>query len=675
MWHGFTLSPFQRQAIRAVRGGRNVLVGAPTGAGKTLVAEFAIEDAVRLGRRCIYTSPIKALSNQKYRDFRDDPNIDVGLMTGDVTIHPGAQVLIMTTEILRNAIFEDPDRLNDVEYVIFDEVHFLDDRDRGCVWEEALIFAPGSIRFICLSATISNIVELGAWIESIRPQGLEVIESHKRPVPLQHAVWTPKEGLMDLEGLRKAQRRAKKRAAEDRGRDKKGRSGRGRSGRGPRDRRGRPQRAPFPEPEALFDSIQEQNQLPVLVFCFSRKDCERIARRNRHRDLLNAEEHERMEVLQRELLDLFQLGDGHLRGEVLSLARQGVGYHHAGMLPIDKELVERMFTSGLLRLLITTETFALGINMPARAVVFNALRKFDGVQVDWLRTREYLQMAGRAGRQGLDTEGLVYSLVGDDDLAEAPLERILCGEPEEVHSHFKLAYSSILHLVDSMGRERILEAWEKSFDQFQHQEASPSRRSRQRRLQAARLDARLQLLQDLRYIDDRDRLTARGRVARSINGYEVTLTELLFRGVLENQPPRALALVAVGFIYEERRRGGGTWIPRRVFGDLRREVDRVQSELTRLEVRHRIDEPMKCPDWGLSSAVLSWFEGADLAELEEQSGIGGGDICRTFRMAIQLLRQVRRAIDPAWDLHELLGDAMAGLDRDEIDARRQLELG
>ncbi len=185
-WRGFTLSDFQQQAVQAVRGGRNVLVSAPTGAGKTLVAEYAIEDAVRRGKRCIYTAPIKALSNQKYRDFRDVPEVDVGLQTGDVTIHPEAQVLIMTTEILRNTIFENPAALHDVEYVVLDEIHFLDDLERGTVWEEALIFAPPSIRFICLSATIANIEEIGEWIGEIRPHELEVIETNRRPVPLTH---------------------------------------------------------------------------------------------------------------------------------------------------------------------------------------------------------------------------------------------------------------------------------------------------------------------------------------------------------------------------------------------------------------------------------------------------------------------------------------------------------
>jgi superfamily II RNA helicase len=669
IWRGLTLSPFQVRAIEAVRAGRNVLVGAPTGAGKTLVAEYALHDALTRGRRCIYTAPIKTLSNQKYRDFREEGGLDVGLMTGDVTLQPTAQILIMTTEILRNAIFEDPAQLADVEYAVFDEVHFLDDPERGSVWEEALIFAPPSMRFICLSATVDNIEELGAWLREVRPHDLEVIQSERRPVPLHHQVFTPRDGLLEGADLGRARRRAQERLDRKRADERRERQrGRKRGG----DRR---PRFEAPDPSGLFDMLQGEGLLPVLVFAFSRKDCERLARRNEGRDLLTPEEHERMRAFQVRLAELFRLPPGALNSEVFTLARNGIGFHHAGLLPIDKELVERMFTSGLLKMLFTTETFALGINMPARTVVFYALEKFDGVSMDWLRTRDYMQMAGRAGRQGIDREGLVVSLAGDRELSEAPFERYLAGRPEPVNSRFTLSYSSLLHLIETLGRERLSVAWEKSFHLFQLRGAQPKARERLTRKHLLHVEARLAMLAELGYIDADDALTGRGRIARLINGYEVQVTELLFSGLIENLGPTDLATVFVGLSYEERRRGGGGFVQARFAGTLRREVSRFLARLATRESELGIPTPMKLPDWGLSPAVAAWCAGGDFESLEDVVEIPAGDLCRNFRMAVQLMRQVRRAIDPSWDLGDRLSDAVAALDRDEVDARRQLELG
>lgn len=666
VYKGFQLSPFQHSAVKAIGEGKNVLVSAPTGAGKTLVAEYAIEDAVARGKRCIYTAPIKALSNQKYRDFRDDPKIDVGLMTGDVTIHPRAQVLIMTTEILRNSIFEDPTTLDDVEFVVFDEVHYMDDIERGTVWEESLIFAPPQIRFVCLSATIRNLDELGNWIGELREHDLEVVRSDKRPVPLKHRFFLAELGVFDGHKLPWARRRA---TPERRSRGKR---------RGPHDWKQRRDEARRRESQSfseLLDVVQGERNLPALVFCFSRKDCERLALSNQKRKLLDREEYERMQVLQRELLEVFQLQEGELKGEVFRLAARGIGYHHAGMLPVHKEVVERLFTSGLLKLLFTTETFALGINMPARTAIFFGLKKFDGVSFDYLRTRDYMQMAGRAGRQGIDPEGLVISRLDAKDLEEAPLERLISGKPEPVLSRFRLSYSSILHLMDRIGRERLFDAWERSFASWQQRESSKKARQRQAREQRRLVQAHLDLLVELGYLDEEDRLTDKGRIARLLVGYELQLTELLWRGALETLDAEALAMVFTALIFEERRRGEPTWVSPRLYGGVRRHVDQILRRLANAESRAGVPTPMKLADWGLTAAVVSWIRGADFDELEELTDATAGDMCRTFRMAVQLMRQVRRAIDRDFDLYDRLGEAMEALNRDEVDARRQLELG
>jgi superfamily II RNA helicase len=665
-WRGFQLSSFQIRAVDAIRAGANVLVSAPTGAGKTLVAEYAIADAVRRGRRCVYTAPIKALSNQKYRDFRDDPAMEVGLMTGDVTINPGAQVLIMTTEILRNSILEDPRSLSDVDYVIFDEIHFLDDPERGTVWEESLIFAPREVRLIALSATIANLDQLGGWLREIRPQPLKVVQSTRRPVPLQHRLHESRFGLFDGERLSWVQKSA---AREEQHRP-------GRPARGRRSGRVEPRPGLVPaELTGLFDHLQREQLLPALVFSFSRKDCERLAHRNQKRDLLTAQEHARMRALQEELLRLFQLPRSEAGSEIFHLATHGVGYHHAGMLPIHKEIVERMFTSGLIKLLFTTETFALGINMPARTVVFSSLRKFDGVSFDYLRTREYLQMAGRAGRQGIDEAGLVISHLDRRDLFEAPIERLFSGRPEPIQSRFRLSYSSLLHLYEHLGRERLLEAWEKSFDQYQHRGRSKKAREANRRRQRELVDGHLALLEALGYLEAGGGLTPRGRTARLLYGYELLITELLFRGMLEALPPRALALLFVGIVHEERGRGPREHVSTRLFGSLRRSVDRLAQELLAAERSYGISSQLKPPAWGLCAALDAWFAGQDFEEIEQRTTATPGEICRTFRLALQLLRAVRRALDRRDELGDRLDQAIQGLNRDEVDARRQLSLG
>ncbi|HEX6883350.1 MAG TPA: DEAD/DEAH box helicase [Planctomycetota bacterium] len=666
-WHGFQLSHFQIRAVEAIRAGSNVLVSAPTGAGKTLVAEYAIADAVARGRRCVYTAPIKALSNQKYRDFRDDPRMDVGLMTGDVTIRPEAQVLIMTTEILRNSIFEDPRELHDVDYVIFDEVHFLDDAERGTVWEESLIFAPPEVRMIALSATVSNLDQLGSWLREIRPQALEVVRSVDRPVPLQHRLHTTRHGLFDQHRLNWVRRSLARELERERQRARRGR------------RNFRPPPGLVPgDLDDLFEHLQRKGLLPVLCFSFSRKDCERLARRNQHRQLLDEAESARMRTLSSELVRQFQLGPEEAEGELFALAARGVGYHHAGMLPIHKEVVERLFTSGLIKLLFTTETFALGINMPARTVVFSGLRKFDGIAFDWLRTRDYLQMAGRAGRQGIDEAGLVIAHLDERDVPEAPVERLIAGKSEPVQSRFRLSYSSLLHLYARLGRARLFEAWDKSFDQFQQRRKSPKARAAERRRQHGLVDAHLGLLAELGYLEPSGGLTPRGEVARLLYGYELVITELLFRGVLEPLPPKALAVVFVGLAHEERGRGPAEHVPGRLWGPLRRRVEEVAEEILELEHRSGIPTPSKTPSWGLTRALDAWYDGQGFEAVEELSPATPGEICRTFRMALQLMRSVRRTLEGERDPSALaarLDEAFGRVNRDEVDARRQLALG
>lgn len=645
-FRNYELNPFQRVAASAIRAGKSVVVAAPTGAGKTLVAEIAIAETIARGKRVVYTSPLKALSNQKFRDFKAAAGTTVGLLTGDVSIDPEAPLLIMTTEILRNEIFDAPERLRDVEVVIFDEVHYLDDFDRGTVWEETILFAPPSIRFVALSATIPNLDQFVRWLRTVHAHPVEQVESSWRPVPLRHFGYHPKVGEFDLQDLDRMRRRV------------------GMSG------------FRYLDPDlakGLLNSLQNRELVPVLWFCFSRKECERRARRNGWRNLLTRTEQERIGRLYDETCAAFHQEVAGDLVELRNLTTRGIGYHHAGMLPVHKELVERLFTSGLLKLLFTTETFAMGINMPARTVVFDSLRKFNGVAFDWLRARDYMQMAGRAGRQGIDREGCVVSVLDTEDLHDAPVERIVFGELEPVRSRFNLAYATLLRLIEHLG-SRIEEAWERSFNRYQFEEMSPDRREKNRERQLDLLRRKLQFLRETGFIDEGG-LTDRGRIAARLSAYEVQFADSLFRGALEELSGKHLAAVFVGIIHEGRKGESLEQPVPSAFNRTKRAVNEVVRNLKKEEKRLLIPEEIKKPDFSLTFATFAWCEGDPIDALDRHTDAAPGDLVRTFRTAIQCLRQLRHALPGSYTLRERLDEAIELLNRDEVDAKRQLELG
>ena len=677
---GLRLNAFQSAAAESIDAGHSVLVSAPTGAGKTLVAEYAIAHTLALGQRAIYTAPIKALSNQKYRDFRDDPDIEVGLMTGDVTLKPDAPLLIMTTEIFRNTIFEAPERFHDVGFLIFDEIHYLDDLERGTVWEESLIFAPEDIRLVCLSATIQNLDHFGAWIRSVRKQEIDVIHDDRRPVPLDHWLFHGIGGAFRYSDLKAVQRKVGKRReasgySAGRGRDRGG----PRRGGGFRQREGRSASSisPHVASRLLLDEVVATNALPVLYFCFSRRECEIKASRNMERQLLEKQERKRLLRLFDEICEVFLL-DPERDPDLLAIrerAMHGIGFHHAGMLPIHKEVVERLFTSGLLKMLFTTETFALGINMPARTVCFDSLKKFDGVSFDYMKRRDYLQMAGRAGRQGIDSSGLVYSVLDDEALEAAPLKRILFGESEPIVSRFNLSYSTLINLYDHTGRG-LVEAYERSFAWFQLQrKGSEAHRAKLRRAAKASIHRKIDLLEAAAYLDPEAGLLPRARIARQINGYEIQIAELLFDGVLDELEPAEIAAVFVSLVYEARR-GDSNFV--KFDGRTKHIAFRVEMAVRRftsLELQHGFEDPIKVPDFGLWRATLAWCSGCDFEELEEYTSVSAGDIVRAYRMAIQMLRQLQHALTKDYPLYRTLETARIQMNRDVVDAKRQLELG
>jgi ATP-dependent RNA helicase HelY len=468
----FELDPFQREACASLESGRSVLVAAPTGAGKTIVAEFAVFLAMQEPHaKVFYTAPMKALSNQKFQELVAEYGPEsVGLLTGDTNINSHARIVVMTTEVLRNMLYADSDLLADLAFVVMDEVHYLADRFRGAVWEEVIIHLPQAVRMVSLSATVSNAEEFGDWLQAVRGE-TDVVVSEERPVPLeQHILMRTKLiDLFDSSGLaatnrvnpelvqmaRYGGRTLSSRQMKDVGRyHSKG---------------GRPESFRMDRAD-LVDLLQERNLLPAIFFIFSRVGCDQAVRQVLRAGVRLTETHERDEIRAiveercRTLLDedLAVLG----YWEWLEGLERGVAAHHAGMLPAFKEVVEELFRRKLVKVVFATETLALGINMPARTVVLEKLEKFNGEARVPITPGEYTQLTGRAGRRGIDVEG--HSVIQwQDGLDPQSVASLASRRSYPLNSSFRPTYNMAVNLIDQFGRERTREILESSFAQFQ----------------------------------------------------------------------------------------------------------------------------------------------------------------------------------------------------------------
>ncbi|PYI66297.1 RNA helicase [Arthrobacter livingstonensis] len=503
--HDFDLDQFQLTACRAVQAGRGVLVAAPTGAGKTIVGEFAVYLALARGYKAFYTTPIKALSNQKYQELaRKYGSGNVGLLTGDTSINSEAPVVVMTTEVLRNMLYADSDTLSGLAYVVMDEVHYLADRFRGAVWEEVIIHLPTEVAVVSLSATVSNAEEFGAWLGTVRGDTAVVVSEH-RPVPLWQHVMVQRD-IVDLfatnqsfdeiaaelgdgadattaAGRFKVNPELLKLARSESGRPNRGgygsRPGR-RDRRGGRDKRGggsfaghapsdggMVKRASRPQ---VIRALESRDLLPAITFIFSRAACDAAVEQCAAAGLWLTTPGEREEIARRvdaacadlpdsdrEVLGYWGWRDGLLRG---------LAAHHAGMLPSFKEVVESLFADGLVRAVFATETLALGINMPARTVVLEKLEKYNGEAHVGITAGEYTQLTGRAGRRGIDVEGhaVVLWQPGTDPTAVAGLAS---RRTYPLNSSFRPTYNMSMNLVAQFGRRRTRDILESSFAQFQ----------------------------------------------------------------------------------------------------------------------------------------------------------------------------------------------------------------
>ncbi len=745
----FPLDAFQLEAIAHLAGGQSVMVAAPTGTGKTMVAEYAIWRAQQRGQRVIYTTPLKALSNQKYRDLRVlYGESAVGLVTGDIVERSSASIVIMTTEVYRNMLLEEsgdrsedselavPSELADVGYIIFDELHFLSDVGRGPVWEEAIICSPPHIGLVGLSATVSNAEDLADWISRVhRPIALVVHE--ERAVPLEHYYFLDGKLhlVQDADGnriehfpnvggeARIAMMKGRNRVysfGDDEDEDDGGVVGpNGNVGmplvgvRSPqsalkedineteaRERRKaqRPVERKTPTPGEVLTALRDADMLPCLYFLPGRKVVEEAAIGAALHRFTSPEEEEQIREEVAVWLTQLPHEDRNLRqAHTLSeLLPRGIAYHHAGLLPGLKVLVETLFARGHLRAVFATDTLALGVNMPARAVVVGSLSKFDGQEMRLLTPNEYRQLTGRAGRRGMDVRGAAVIPYSPWEQFEESFQRITA-ELLPVTSSFIIRYNSVLnlwrpgdvkhlrHICASSLREyqryvlwerrelARLEKLEARVQKAKKGKDKPSKKKgatsamaiealekrRQKigahplsRAGAAELDGTIYALRVLGYIDEREQLTLKGRLLRNIfHPAGIFIVEMLTRGVLDNLSAGELAEVCSWFTFDHDRRLHNQNTLNGNVTQVRRELWHITQHIRAIEDQASISpSPGIVPDF--HGVALAWSRGMSLSGLLRRIDLAEGDLLMLLNQTIDLLQQVQSAVGQALDARD-----------------------
>ena len=505
----FPLDPFQQHALKAICNEENVLVTAKTGSGKTLVGEVQIAYSLRKGKRVFYTTPIKSLSNQKFNDLKKQFG-SVGIMTGDIKFCPNANVVIMTTEILRNLLFKKDSTTKsigltaeisceDLDAVIFDECHYINDRDRGHVWEEIMILLPPEVKMVMLSATLDHPEYFAEWLGELKQRPINLISTEYRIVPLTHTIWYGQQShvLMDAKNIYNDKVykdwlawRLDKEKQHDKFQQKV-KDARAGGQEGPIEGKTRPTTF-LHQMNELIVTLDKKELLPALFFVLSRKDCEKYAQKVESTLITSCEKAEVVHIwnfhLRNHKENLEKLPQYH---SLRHLVEKGLAYHHSGLVPMLKEIIEILFSKGFIKVLFATETFAVGINMPTKTAVFVGVKKYDELCQDMrvLTTAEYLQMAGRAGRRGLDTMGTVIYLPDRNPIEPSEMRAMMCGGRAEVTSRMEFDYDFILKTIQS-GNRTWLDIMEKSYWRRQRQVQMDDIRTEQ-----AKLKSRLQQIQ------------------------------------------------------------------------------------------------------------------------------------------------------------------------------------
>jgi superfamily II RNA helicase len=702
-YRGLTLDGFQAEAIAHLAAGRSVLVCAPTGTGKTIIADWVVDDALARGREVVYTAPIKALSNQKFRDYsRLHGEEVVGLVTGDLVIRRDAPCRVMTTEILRNMLLTGDD-LSRLHAVVVDEIHFLDDRERGTVWEELLIYLPKHVLVVGLSATLANRDAFASWLSAVREAPIEVLVETHRAVPLSFHLANIHTGITDPANFHKRFLEHERRA-QDVPVDRRG-------GRDRRDRRGgrdaRPDKARHVRRTRHGDIVAmliAKDLLPCLYFAFSRRDIEANARwlvRELRDDLLTPDEERQLDAR----LDAAHRTLGRvLSPDLRAMYGRGIAFHHAGLHVSLKALVEELYEARLIKVLYCTSTFALGINMPARSVAFDGLKKYDGRSVAPLTVRGFMQKAGRAGRRGLDDAGHVVLRMDWEDYAELRplLQHYFEGRPEPVRSSFSLSWNSIVRLLGSHDRDHVREIVEKSFlnwhlesqaaehrqraeelerDADQGRNEAEARRARKeaRRLRARAASAgsrcwdefqrKEAFLVNAGYIGRDGTFNAGARILRHLQITEILVSELVLAGVFDGLDDPTLFGLLCALVSDFPRKA------ERRFGldkDLRQLANRVEAVrrspivvdsevLTQMEIQWS-------PYW--IPLGRAWVRGdamVDVLKMVESETDIAGDIVGTFRRAKDLCKQLADVHQDHPEHAAALRDLAKRVARDEVE--------
>ena len=616
-YKNYVLDDFQKEAIQHIDNNNSVVVSAATGTGKTLIADYVIDKFFKQGKHVVYTAPIKALSNQKYREFKESfGEENVGIITGDVVLNSSARILIMTTEIYRNMLLTKDPLVKNVSYVVFDEIHFLSDLERGTVWEESIIFSPEHVRFICLSATIPNSEQFAAWIRSIKKSKdpsheVKVVRYDKRAVPLKHLIYDSIIGLNQTTQLNYSMKLDKFPDYHVATRRKSHKE--------------------WAKPAHHLDIIRElraKTLLPAIYFVFSRALAEDKAEELSGKFSFTTKEEK--ETIIRHIQanvpeELNGLDSVKLIKRVLP---NGIGIHHAGLLPALKDIVEHLFATGVIKVLYATETFAVGINMPSKAVVFNSFDKFDGRNFRFLNSKEYFQIAGRAGRRGKDIIGYSIVMIDRRRIDLKKLMSTTTVDKEPIRSQFRLSWNTVLNLVHNHTPEEISVILESNFDHYQKLQL------RKKTTTTTTFNFKIKKLTKWGYIKD-GKLTPKGLFARHIYSNEIVVSEIFATGLWKSLTPIQLSSLLAVLNYEPRRADTFLGKP-----DRKETAKIIQVLKDNSLVMESLDKDAL---EGIYPLVNSWSTNMPFMELLDQVNWQEGDVIMFFRQVVDAIRQVIKA--------------------------------